>query len=114
MSTLRVRLYNSVTKEQHVAIGDIPIDGKPHKIHDLYKENNPDYPGKITGNTVHISDFHGAKFTLTAPSGKNVLVRDPQQTPLEQRFSGEEKPLGDHDSQDYDLSAYAITATKAT
>ena len=110
---MKVRLYNSVTKDQHVVIADVPIDEKPHKILGLCKENNPAYPGKVLGNTVFIKDFHGAKFTLTAPSGKNVLVRNPQQTELEQRFGGEEQPLGEYDSQDYDLSDYTITASKA-
>jgi len=110
--TMKVRLYNSVTQDQHVVLADVPIDGKPHKVLALCKENNSAYPGKVLGNTVLIRDFQGAKFTLTSPSGKHVLVHNPQQTELEQRFAGEEQPLGDYNSQDYDLSNYTITASK--
>jgi|SRR5947209_7113979 hypothetical protein len=111
MSTMRVKIYNSVTEDQHVAILDVPIDGKPHRVGDLCKENNPAHPGKVVGNTWYIGNFHGAKFAFTSPYG-DAMTRNPQQTGLEQRFGGDEQPLGKYELQDYDVSDYKITATK--
>ncbi|OAP63562.1 hypothetical protein AYL99_02789 [Fonsecaea erecta] len=113
-TTVRVKLYNSVTADQHLTTADVPIDGKPHNVRDLFKPNNPAYPGKVTGNTVSIGDFKGATFTLLSPSGTKVLVRKPEQTGMSQQFSGDQKPLGNFDAQDYDLSDFTITLNKGS
>ncbi|EXJ60682.1 hypothetical protein A1O7_04835 [Cladophialophora yegresii CBS 114405] len=94
---MKVRIYNSVKEDQYIALADVPIDGKPHRVGDLCKPNDPAYPDKVTGNTVYIRDFHGAKLTQVA-----VCARIPT----------EEWPLGEPDSEDYDVTEHTITATR--
>lgn len=100
---MKLRLYTSGTSDQHTTTADLPIDGKPHKILQLFNGggNNPRFPGKVMANTVSISDFKDATFTVSEESGKKLLVRPPNPAGLDQKIA----------EGDLDVSNYSVTAT---
>jgi len=107
-TTIKVRLYNATASDQNTAVGDLPVDGKPHSVLSIFNPNNSKYPGKVVGNTVLIKDCKGAKVTLTSALAKFTTQLQDSQNPKPSRLKTDDRTLDDNEN--YDLSDWTITA----